>query len=295
MGRGMRVETRHFGLCQAVLAVFTIYALLIGCARTPSIQTMIYESPHSTVYLEWVSRESFRASHPVTFSPTLARRILLGVVVRAEPGILEGMLGKSERLSHMFSDNDVEILLPHLLAALSQVTPEEQVVFKLRDSLPSGSSYTGGILYVRGNLLFLTFTNYDGKTSQARVTTYKGNRQIPDSSGLKGIEISFTPESALRPAATPSPAFFGQPHMKTITIDYDFLASLPSIPTTSLTEGISLRSVGQENSVRKKNPTSFSTGEAQIKALEKKFRLLKRELSDVEIEIEEIKKKPMVQ
>ena len=174
----VQVRTRHLGLCRMVVAMFPACILLLGCTGSSGIRTMIHQSPKSIVYLEWVPRESFRASHPATLSPPLIRRILRGVMVHMPPGIIEDILGKETNPSHMFSNEDVDLLLPHVVSALSQVTPEEHVVFQWMGSLDSGIGPSAGTLYIREDLLFLTFTHYEKKTARPTVTIYKGNRQV---------------------------------------------------------------------------------------------------------------------
>ena len=286
----VQARTRHLGLCRIVVALFPACILMIGCTGSSGIRTMIHQSPNSIVYLEWVPRESFRASHPATLSPTLIRRILGGVVVQTPPGVIKAILGVEPKPSHIFSDEDVDLLLPHVVSALSQATPEEQVVFQRVYSLESESVTTAGTLHIHEDLLFLTFTHYGHKTARPTVTIYKGNRQVPDPSGLKELKVSFTPEAAWRPAAIPDPGPLGQPYTKTLAIDYNFLASLPSISFAPFGEEKIPRSPEEDVSGARKVPSPLSTRETQLEALEEKFRSLKRELSDVEVEVEELKK-----
>lgn len=286
----VQVRTPHLGLCRIVVAIFPACILLLGCTGSSGIRTMIHQSPNSIVYLEWVPRESFRASHPATLSPRLIRRILRGVVVQPPPGVMKAFLGVEPKAFHIFSDEDVDLLLPHVVSALSQVTPEEQVVFQRVYSLESESVSTAGTLHIHEDLLFLTFTHYGHKTVRPAVTIYKGNRQVPDPSGLKELKVSFTPEAAWRHDAIPDPGPLGQPYTRTLAIDYNFLASLPSIPFTPFVKGKIPRLPEEDVSGIRKVLSPLSTRETQLEALEEKFQFLKKELSDVEVEIEELKK-----
>ena len=187
---------------------------------------MIHEDPQSQVYLEWVPAESFRASHPADFSPTLIKQILTGVMVREPLGILEGLLRKEPKPSSVFSDNEVDLLLPHLVSALSQVTPEEHVVFQRTYSLESQTTKTAGTIHVKEGLLFLTITDFGRKKHRPTVTLYKGNREVHDPSGLKDVEIFFTPETAWRRDIAKNSVTRGKSSSKLLVLDYKVLASL---------------------------------------------------------------------
>ncbi len=189
---------------------------------------MIHEDPQSQVYLEWVPKESFRASHPKYFSPTLIKHILSGVMVQPPPGIIEGLLGEDPKPSPLFSNDDVELLVPHLVSALSQVTPEEQVVFQRTYSQESQTTKTAGTIHVKEGLLHLTITDLGRTKNSPTVTFYKGNRDVPDSSGLRDVQISFVPETAWRQDIVQNPVRVGQSSAKLLVLNYKTLVSLPT-------------------------------------------------------------------
>ena len=199
--------------------------LLTGCLGSSGIRTMIHEDPQSQVYLEWVPKESFRASHPKYFSPTLIKHILSGVMVQPPPGIIEGLLREGPKPSPLFSNDDVELLVPHLVSALSQVTPEEQVVFKRTYPSNSSETETAGTIYIKDGLIFFTLTHYARKQDGPTISFYKGNREIPDPSGLRDVTLSFSPESAWRQDIKNTPSAISSSSGKTLVLD---LKSLPS-------------------------------------------------------------------
>ncbi len=199
--------------------------LLAGCLGSSGIRTMIHEDPQSHVYLEWVPKESFRASHPKYLSPILIKHILSGVMVQPPPGIIEGLLGEDPKPSPLFSNDDVELLVPHLVSALSQVTPEEQVVFKRTYPSNSSETETAGTIYIKDGLIFFTLTHYARKQDGPTISFYKGNREIPDPSGLRDVTLSFSPESAWRQDIKNTPSAISSSSGKTLVLD---LKSLPS-------------------------------------------------------------------
>ena len=217
----VRYRRGNAGIC----LVFASCQLLVGCIGFSGIRTMIHDDPHSQVSLEWVSQESFRASHPADLSPMLMKRILNGVMVEHSAHVIGSLLNQEARPVHVFSDDDIEQLLPHLIMALSQATPEEHVVFK---SMDSQVLKMAGTLYIRTGLLFLTITDYARNKSGLMVTVYKGNRAIPDSSGISDVHISFTPETAWHQDNVQHPRTGGpSSSTKTLVVDYQHLARLP--------------------------------------------------------------------
>ncbi len=186
---------------------------------------MIHEDPQSQVYLEWVPKESFRASHPKYFSPLLIKQILTGVMVQPPPGIIKGLLGEDPKPSPLFSNDDVELLVPHLVSAFSQVTPEEQVAFQRTYSQESQTTKTAGTIHVKEGLLYLTITDLGGRKNSPTVTFYKGNRDVPDSSGLRDVQISFAPETAWRQDMAQSFVSVGQSSPNLLVLDYKVLTS----------------------------------------------------------------------
>jgi hypothetical protein len=220
----MKIPFRTIGL--EVLLVLVITQFLTGCLGSSGIRTMIHEDPQSQVYLDWVPKESFRASHPQYFSPILIKHILSGVMVQPPPGIIEGLLGEDPKPSPLFSNDDVELLVPHLVSALSQVTPEEQVVFQRTYSQESQTTKTAGTIHVKEGLLYLTITDLGRTKNSSTVTFYKGNREVPDSSGLRDVQISFAPETAWRQDMAQHSVIKGQSSPNLLVLDYKVLASL---------------------------------------------------------------------
>lgn len=305
------MRTPYFGSGSILFAIFVMCSFWIGCSGS-GIRTMVHQSPNSMVYLEWVEKESFRATHPAILSPTIIHRSLKGVMVKKPTGFMEGLLGQEPKASQMFSDDDVERLLPHLVSALSLATPEEQVVFQRMYSPKSESVKIAGTLHIRENLLFLTFTKFNYKKAGSTVTLYKGNRQIPDPSGFEELKVSFTPEKAWRHDVVSNQELLGQSSTKALVLDLTKLASLPPDQIDSLSAvGSKEGMVEQQSQPNRFHPftelpeqTGFESQDEvetqshrskkalEIKDLEEKFRFLRRELSEVENEIERLKNNP---
>lgn len=290
------------------LAIFPASSLLLGCAGSSGIQTMIHKSPDSVVYLEWVPEESFRASHPATLSPKIIQRSLRGVLIQAPPGLLDDMLGKEEpKPSHMFSHFDVELLVPHIVSALSQATPEEHVVFRRIYDLESSTRPTEGKLHVQDDLLHITFTHYGLKTRQVLIVFKEGgDRHMPDYSGLKGSKVLFTPKTAWRHDVVPDKAPPDSPHAKTVALDYKVLASLPAeplyMPHKAGSDSRTVHEPSQPHDPKPVNEMSETTDRDTQNALDReqaqpseqdpKFKDLEERIRILEQELERRKTKP---
>ncbi|HBP88635.1 MAG TPA: hypothetical protein DD706_13155 [Nitrospiraceae bacterium] len=194
-------------------------AIVLGCAG-PGIQTPIHKDETTRVYLEWVPQDSFRATHPEVLSPTVIRRALRGLrVQKQEPAVAELLVGLPEP-QRIFSDNDVELLTPHILLALSQATSEEHVVFQRIYPWKYGSRLTSGTLSLHEDLIFLTITHYTQNPGGINVV-YVDDRQAPDPTGLGGWTVLFLPKEVLR--ADSSPQIWRHPHEVTLSINYPSL------------------------------------------------------------------------
>ena len=280
------MRTRSSGLDFMLLFIFLLGSVSVGCSGS-GIRTMVNQSPESSVYLEWVQTESFRATHPADLSPTVIRRSLKGVMIQAPTGIVENLLGKQAQPSRLFSEDDVRLLVPHLVEALSRATSEERVVFQRMNTMNTQESESvkiAGMLHLQGNLLVLTFTAFDMEVGP-NFTLYKGNRDVPDSSELKEIQFSFIPKSAWRQDLGGNHAVRGMSLTKTLNLDSTMLANL-SVDQKASDVG------AHENQGETEGEDPRSKKDVELKELDEKFKSLRRELSDVENDIERLKQQP---
>ncbi len=218
------MKTGPAGLCRFILVVFPACTLLLGCTES-GIRTPIHQSPTSSVYLEWVPQESFRASHPTTLSPTVIRRTLRGVRVQDQKVGLSKLMSREQEPERILSDEDVELLLPHILDALSQATSEEHVVFEMIFPWDLGSRTTAGTLHVYRDLLFLTLTHYARKHGGPDIR-YVENRQVSNPTGLAHRVVRFVPKEALRSHKSQLEPR-SSPYQATLAINYPLLETLP--------------------------------------------------------------------
>lgn len=266
MSRGCR------RIWQVVLFVLPVCASVLGCAA--GVRTAIHESASHDVFLEWVPDESFHASHPAAVSPTTLHRVLTGLYVQSHKGLFDRLSGQEQGPDRVLSHEDVELLLPHLVSALSRATPEERVVFQRVYAYDLGSHSTAGILYVRGDLIFVTLTRYAASPGRPDIR-YVDNRQAPATSGLADRTLLFVPRDAWQPeqsrpqAATP-----------TMAINYAVLESLPE-PVEKASAGSRSRETGGVPEAPPGDAGLHGLKE-QVNQQEKELEQLKRELRDLQ-------------
>ena len=209
-------------LSRITLAGVVACTFFLSCTGS-GIRTPLHQNETSRVYLEWVPQDSFRASHPATLSPTVIRGALRGLRVQKLKSHLGELLSEPQEPKKIFSDEDVELLTPHILSAFSQATPEEQIVFQRIYPWEYGSRMTAGTLSLRNDLLFLTITHYTQKHEGIHLV-YVDDRQAPDPAGLGGQTVLFVPKETLRPDKSPQEP--GHPDEVTLAINYPLLETL---------------------------------------------------------------------
>ena len=199
--------------------------ILTGCLGS-GIKTVIHKDLHSQVYLEWVKKESFRASHPKHFSPELVRKVLSGLRIQFPQGLVEEMLREGAKPEPVFFDEDVQALVPHVVSAMSQVTPEELVVFERLYDPDSRKRKITGTIYIKDNLLYLTIKALDYKRKGPTITFQKGNRggEVPDRNGLRDVQFSFFPDSVWRQDSENTSSAVSHSSGKTLVLDYKSLS-----------------------------------------------------------------------
>jgi hypothetical protein len=270
---------------------------LLGCTGS-GIHTPLHQNETSRIYLEWVPHDSFRASHPATLPPTVIRGVLRGLRVQKPTINLGKLLSKQQEPKRIFSDEDVELLTPHILSALSQATPEEQVVFQRIYPWEYGSRMTAGALSLHDDMLFLTITHYAQKHEGINFV-YVDDRQAPDPTGLGGQTVLFVPKETLRPdKSTREPS---RPDEVTLAINYPLLETLQEArkqPAPTLSRQTEMPSItdSREGAVAPMNQKTFpvsgesSSNDSAFRALEEQVHKQEQELEQLKKELQEIQR-----
>jgi len=288
----------HPRLAFAPLAAMLI--ALSACTTGPDLDLTISESDRGTVYVERIPNRSFQASHPITLSADTMARVLRGVIVKDSRGVVLGNLipGKPE-LGRAFEEKEVEYLAPLLAAGLAKAASDQQVGFRIAQVSPAASSQIGGLtfcvdsvrfpgtceselpsgavseestagsLYVYGQSLYLTLTEYRHRTRQAETST-TANRPIFNPAGMGNRTVHFVPESVKRPDSYRTALSTDT----TLVIDYNLLTAMPAASD--------MRSAtAQPATPAKGEPTPR---DADMDEVRKELREIKKKLAEQEAE-----------
>jgi hypothetical protein len=195
----------------ALVFLTAITLALSACATGSDLDLTIHESERGGVYVERIPDRSFQASHPITLSVDTMARVLRGVVVQENRGLLGYLVASKPEAVRVFRDEDVEYLAPLLVEGLTKAASDQEVGFRLVQTGAPAES-TKGSLYVYGRSLYLTLP-WLIAVHQVRAGGPRGS-----------LTILFTPESAIRPESYRT----ARTTDATLVIDYDLLATLPA-------------------------------------------------------------------
>lgn len=201
--------SHHLRLALVLLTGITL--ALSACATGSDLDLTIHESERGGVYVERIPDRSFHTAHPITLAADTMSRVLRGVVVKEDRGLLGYLVASKPEAVRVFRDEDVEYLAPLLVEGLTRAASDQQVVFRLVQTGAPAESAKGS-LYVYGRSLYLTLP-WLIAVPQVRAGGPRGS-----------LTILFIPESAIRPDS------YRNAHTTdaTLVIDYDLLATLPA-------------------------------------------------------------------
>lgn len=231
-----------------IIVLLTLF--IAGCKSGAQLDMAIVESPQGAVYLERIPTHQFQAAHPIRLDPQLITRVLQGVTVHEDNGLLQSFGMGRKPIVSAFSQEDISFLAPAITKGLSQAAADQQIGFRLvriedttyRERAGAGvgssdppayrasESTTAGRLFVYGRSLYLTLYLFRHRPEPADSIDMP-NRRLPDPTGLRNHTVRFVPESVLR-SDIYIPDFATEEGVTTLAIDYDVLAKLPASATT---------------------------------------------------------------
>lgn len=164
---------------------------------------MVHEGAYDVVVLEPLSSET-PARHPAVIDQRVMETILHGIYIQEDERLLQRLLSGRMPPSPLFSDEQSAIVSRVLVTALSQATPQQQVVFRLSNPESQGEETTQGVLYCVEPFLYFTLRQFhDGRP---HTPGEKPGRQLPDRTGLGSRRLVFQlPSSSDRMAENKSP------------------------------------------------------------------------------------------
>ncbi|CUS31316.1 hypothetical protein [Candidatus Nitrospira nitrificans] len=265
-----------------------------GLTNTKVVDEMLVDNPRGAVFLQKAEDGWFGTAHPLAMSPAFLASVFRGVHVKATER------GQNYE-SPVFSDDDTEFLTPLISTALSQAVRSQVVGFRVSRDTDMGSETTGGILYIQGRLLHLTFTHYRAQRDRASPAGMSA-RIDPNPTGLNTRQLGFVPESARRSSRNTQPDVTKTPPIASLVIEYEaipaWLAPSSTQPQPQLDQAPviprhnqSIHSTrdaaashnthvapGTENSVQ----APGSGKETELETLKEKVRTLQRRLLELE-------------
>lgn len=234
-----------------VVSLAGLFLYMYGCALRPEVDVTLAESPLGAVYLERIPDRTFQAAHPIKISEDTMARVLRGLLVKENQGLLNQFISGAAAPQRAFTDEEVQFLAPLLSNGLTRAAADQQIGFRVIQRGPTAYSQTVGAsvgssepplrlsppettsggLYAYGRSLYVTLREYR-RRPEGPDTINMPNRRIPDSTGLANRTVLFVPESARRPASYRGKDDSGV----TVAIDYELLAALPlasTVPASS--------------------------------------------------------------
>ena len=294
--------TRPFSFTCLRMVFFCALLSLESCASNPELDLMLHESPQGAVYLERIPDRSFLAAHPIKIAQDTIARVLQGILVKENQGLLQNFLAGQSQAVPAFSEDEVRYLAPLLAEGLTRAAVDQQIGFRLirtgssgtpqSESAGSGASHSPGRLalmetsrgsmYAYGRSLYVTVLEYHVRSERTDSIT-KANRRQSDHTGLTDRTLSFTPESATRPDS-----YRGKNATNTtLVIDYLSLAALPThtpahvLPSTLV----------KEASPQQAPSLAPDAGrDALLRLLQEQMNQKNRELEDLRKELQDIRR-----
>ncbi len=130
-----------------LLILICIGCAISSCVAVPRVKTSIFEGQQGTISLRVFAEPMQRAQHPVTLEPHIIRGVLKGLYVHDTQSILESALTANNSPVQAFTQEEIDFLVPHIIAGLEKATPEEEIVFQMHSSQSHHTRYTTGSLY----------------------------------------------------------------------------------------------------------------------------------------------------
>ena len=220
--RGPGAILRLMSLMSCLL--FTACTWTHPFAKSKVKDEVLAESPRGAVFLQKSQDGWFKTAHPLVLSPAMVTAVLRGVQV------MSASTGEATA-APVFTDEDSEFLSTLISAALSKAAKSQVVGFRVSRGMDAGNETTGGILYVQGRLLHLTFTHYRAQQEQS---DQPGSlpRLVPNPTGLHTRQLTFIPEFAQRTSRNEQPDVIDTPPLASLVIDYGELSTALGLQPT---------------------------------------------------------------
>jgi len=200
-----------------------ILGTLSACLSTPQVQTPIHESRQGRVLLKTFTDTSVQASHPAYINLSLLTETFRGLHVLEDKPLLATLVSGEGQEFPVLTEQELQFLVPWLLEALVQATPEEYVWFQLTNQKPSGAQATSGSLYFSHNLLRIALHAFQSDRRQSKLSS----KASFSPTHIRRWTLKFSPDVAVQQADNTRETF-SQDSIGTVAVD---LAVLETIKT----------------------------------------------------------------
>lgn len=169
----------HFkplGFTKRCLIIATLAIFNLQCSWTPEVETVLYKGPECVISLKTSHALKQAPKHPAFLSESLIAKILNGMTISQEEGILQQLLLSKHHPVPAFSSSQIDFLAPHVSMAFSQVTPEEVIHFKCPPTNEQHIPIQGMLAVFPPSSLLLTLENfkpYPGGSPKMQNTSQK--------------------------------------------------------------------------------------------------------------------------
>ncbi len=142
---------------------------IIGCGAVPRVKTPLFEGGQGTIFLRVFADPKQRAQHPVSLVPHVIGGVLNGLYVQDTQTLLESALTNLDPPVQVFRKEQINFLIPHLIAGLEKATPEEEIVFRLHSIQSNGKQYTTGSMYYSDSTIHIIIHGYNEASEQPQL------------------------------------------------------------------------------------------------------------------------------
>ncbi len=113
------------------LVALGVCVLTVACARLPYQTQAVYEDARVSVVLQQ-EVPAARYSHPVAIHSHEVRALLAGFTFRDKPRLPLRWYAEELPPKPIFRADELQLLMPHVIAALQKAGPSERVYFQVR-------------------------------------------------------------------------------------------------------------------------------------------------------------------
>jgi len=277
----LRMTQRRRWLNTSLLATVICLATS-ACAFTNSkvVEKVLVDSSRGTVFLQNAEDGWFGTAHPLSLSPAFLASVFRGVHVQAAP------TGRAEG-DPVFSDDETQFLSVLMSTALSKASKRQVIGFRVHHETVAGGGTTGGILYVQGHLLHLTFTHYHAQAEQSKLDGLSA-WIVSNPTKLDTRRLSFVPESARRSSRHEQPDITTALPLASLVIDYESLPSwsAPSTIQPAATQELPEAPAGEISAAQEVGKKK----EVELEVLKEEMRALQLRLLDLDLRLQNSKK-----